>query len=185
MFSTLEQFIPDGSQFTYPLSTGYLPVQKVLVSASTSVYQHHTFEFMVTQSYSRIYDRPIGPNYTQTYYRFRGLDQENSQLPTWYVNVNGDWDWNSEHSSSKELIAENPYRSTIKIEPVTLTAGDPSYGRASNYPGMLSFQLTGSMVQPPTTRYQNLTDKGNWVPSNLYNAGDTVYASGDVLVLWE
>jgi hypothetical protein len=191
--STIEQ--NDFNDKIYPLGQGYLPVQTVLVSASENVYQNHTFEFMVTQSYSRLSDKPIGPEYAPTYNFFRGSPRTETENVKWYININGGWDWYDTsdleytHSSSKELIAENPYRSTIKIEPVSIIRNDITYG----YPGA-NYALinnTGSVIQPPTTLYQNI-DIGNPAGTDAslnYNAGDVVNLNslgiGKVLVLYD
>jgi hypothetical protein len=50
----------------FPL--GYLPPQSILISASNNQNQNVNFEFIVTQSYSRILNKPIGPSYGTTTY---------------------------------------------------------------------------------------------------------------------
>ena len=57
--------IPTINQI-FPL--GYLPPQSILISASNGQNQNVNFEFIVTQSYSRILNKPIGPSYGTTTY---------------------------------------------------------------------------------------------------------------------
>lgn len=58
--------IPTIVNQTFPL--GYLPPQSILISASNNQNQNVNFEFIVTQSYSRILNKPIGPSYGTTTY---------------------------------------------------------------------------------------------------------------------
>jgi len=183
------QRLGSGNSFNIFRGLGGLPIQKCIVSASNTQYQNVQLEFIVTQSYSRIYDAPTGPSYgNRLYYSKSSVNSKNSNAPTladypyWWVFINGSWDFGDEYSS-KILNNTNPYRSTIKIEPITII--DPRNSVYTQDPPTIGAQeqLSGSFVQPPSSRFQTPNFRGNYNSTIQYRGGDVYQLSTNKLIV--
>lgn len=78
----LNFYSSNPSLFNSIFPLGYLPPQSILISASNGQDQNINFEFIVTQSYSRILNKPIGPSYGPTTYTLGG--SSTATFPSWY-----------------------------------------------------------------------------------------------------
>jgi hypothetical protein len=97
LYCMISDYIPQDYLTTnYATSASFRPIinssfplgyqlQSTLISASNGQDQNIDFDFIVTQSYSRILNKPIGPTYGPTKYTLG----ESSTLtpPTWYVSL--------------------------------------------------------------------------------------------------
>jgi hypothetical protein len=68
----LNSYYISPAQINQIFPLGYLPPQSILISASNGQNQNVNFEFIVTQSYSRVLNKPIGPSYGTTTYTLGG-----------------------------------------------------------------------------------------------------------------
>lgn len=187
-----------GLAFSYTLPTayppnkrglGYLPLLKTAVSGTSALPQTVPFEFMVTQSYSRVLDAPLGPSYTSTYYYADGSTEVIGTYPTWKFVLASD-NWVNDSYTDKVIDKD----SWIRWEPITIVdPNDESYTEQAPIQTTEPRLLSGSLVQPPTTTYQNPNDLGSFgAGGNLtYDAGD-VFSIGTLpssirkyMVLWD
>lgn len=81
----IENTLNIGFLQNYPSLNRFLPLgyqlQSTLISASNAQDQNVNFDFIVTQSYSRILNKPIGPSYGTTKYTLGGTTT--TQTPFW------------------------------------------------------------------------------------------------------
>ena len=170
-----------GTTFNYKNPTifpdkralGYLPLQKFTVTNTGGNPEVVPFEFMVTQSYSRILNAPLGPSYTKTVY----FEDGNSEV------VSSDYqEWGllmgtKEHlinGFSSKTLGNNSF---IKIEPITIVNADLPYGQPKPSGGGLQ-DLIGDLVQPPSSKFTEFDS--TITPSELdvnriYSGGEAFY----------
>jgi len=80
----LSLYSVNPSLFNSLFPLGY-QLQSTLISASNAQDQNVNFDFIVTQSYSRILDKPIGPSYGPIRYSLGGTTT--LSLPTWSLSL--------------------------------------------------------------------------------------------------
>jgi hypothetical protein len=167
---------------------GYLPLLKTEASGTSANPQIVPFDFMVTQSYSRVLDAPLGPSYTDTYYYSDGSTETTGDYPLWSFVIASDGYFSDQYSN--KLVGNNSW---IRWEPITVVdPNDESYTEQAPSAATIPRLLSGSLVQPPTTAYQNRNYLGNYGglgPSYVFSAGDEFFIgtspSRRYMVLWD
>ena len=112
------------------------------------------FEFIVTQSHSRIWDLPIGPSYNPTFVYTAGA----KLYPDGKLNTVNTTKWSVRIASDRHYINKksriNPAGGKLTIEPITIIdPNDSTYTELTKYGGVDMKKISGSFVQPSTNQY--------------------------------
>lgn len=128
---------------------GYLPPIYMDVSASTTNgLQTWDFEFMVTQSYSKVLDVPIGPSVTKKRYYDDGTTSETTDTyQQWQLYIGSDREAISGFSN---YSIDGANTSWVQVEPIQIVGTTEMPWGLPRTTGGTAGQLTGSIVQPPT-----------------------------------
>jgi hypothetical protein len=137
----------------FPL--GY-QLQSTLISASNNQDQNINFEFIVTQSYSRILNKPIGPSYGPTVYALGGTSTYS--FPTWSLSLGvgtGSTSFSELYISRSGLFLEiTPYPTTSLAPTIDIiNTSSVSYSTTKLYAGNI-FPFAGvswSVIVPEFT----------------------------------
>jgi hypothetical protein len=142
---------------------GYIK-QPVIVSASFNSSQSVEWDIIVTQSYSRILNKPLGPTYGNTYYTLGNDILFTTEPPEWRIAIISD-KASVNNSSISDLIVSpnNPLKLEINLYPTTSVASD-------TYNNPIPLLYTGSFQ---TSYVKNLT-------SNTSGSGWSVVFNGIV-----
>ena len=128
-----------GTTFSQDLAgLGYIK-SPILISASYNSSQSVEWDIIVTQSYSRVLNKPLGPTYGNTYYNLGNNIPFTTSSPEWRVAVlSNKASINNSSISDLQISNTNPLKLTIELYPNNNIA-------SSVYNNPVTINYTGSI----------------------------------------